>query len=74
VLAYVVAGVCLFVGIMVDARTVALQVATAGANVMPPLGFWWAILGAVLCAGGGYLLQKLTRLFYVYEFEHAHND
>ncbi|GAB4277923.1 MAG: Rieske 2Fe-2S domain-containing protein [Oscillatoriaceae cyanobacterium] len=73
-LAYVVAGVCLFLGIMVDARTVAVQVATIGGTVMPPGGFWWAVVGAIFFAGGGYLLQKLTRLFYVYEFEHAHND
>jgi phenylpropionate dioxygenase-like ring-hydroxylating dioxygenase large terminal subunit len=91
VLAYVVAVVCLCLGVMVDARAVAMKsaiafgtaqgaIATIGQSttsfltVVPPAGFWWALGGAILFAIVGYLLKKLSRLFYVYEFEHAHND
>jgi phenylpropionate dioxygenase-like ring-hydroxylating dioxygenase large terminal subunit len=90
VLAYVSAAVCLGLGVMVDARAVAIKVAIASGStrstitaaeqtasfltVVPPVGFWWAIGGAILLALVGYLLKKFSRLFYVYEFEHAHND
>ncbi len=82
VLAYVAAAVCLCLGLIVDARTVAMKVAIATVEqtttslltVMPPSGFWWALGGAILFAMVGYLLKKLSRLFYVYQFEHAHND
>ena len=82
VLAYVVAAVCLCLGVMVDARAVAMKSAIANAGqsatsfltVVPPAGFWWALAGAILFAIVGYLLKKLSRLFYIYEFEHAHND
>jgi len=82
VLAYVAAGVCLFLGLMVDARAVAMKaaIATSGQtatslwNFLPPTGFWWAIGGAILFSIAGYLLKKFSRLFYIYEFEHAHND
>jgi hypothetical protein len=33
-----------------------------------------AILGAIGLAIIGYALQKLSGLFYVYEFEHSRND
>ena len=42
--------------------------------VMPPTGFWLAIAGAIILAIIGYYLKKLSRLFYVYEFEHSRND
>jgi hypothetical protein len=82
VLAYVAAVVCLFLGVIVDARAVAMkaaiapigQTATSLLTVVPPGGFWWALGGAILFATVGYLLKKFSRLFYVYEFEHAHND
>lgn len=81
VLAYGVAIVCLVSGILVDARAVAVKAASVNAeslnsigSTVPPTGFWWALGSAVLFAIGGYLLKKLSRLFYVYEFEHAHND
>ena len=72
VLAYVGAVVCFALGVMVDARAIA----SAGENItgMPPLGFWAAIILAILLAVGGYYLQKFSRLFYVYEFDHARND
>ncbi|OZH55459.1 (2Fe-2S)-binding protein [Hydrocoleum sp. CS-953] len=83
ILTYVVAGLCLCLGIIIDARAIAIQAAT-GAIIetatsvsglaVPPLGFWFAVGGAALFAFGGYKLQQLSRLFYVYEFEHADND
>jgi len=90
-LAYVVAVVCLCLGVMVDARAVAMksaiafgtahgaiatmeQSATSLFTVVPPAGFWWALGGAIVFAIVGYQLKKFSRLFYVYEFEHAHND
>ncbi|PZD74138.1 3-ketosteroid-9-alpha-monooxygenase, oxygenase component [Acaryochloris thomasi RCC1774] len=71
VVAYVAAIICFGVGILVDARAIR---ATSQLWVMPSVGFWVAIASSILLAGGGYLLQKFSRLFYVYEFEHAHND
>ena len=81
VLAYVAAVVCFALGVMVDARAVAMKVAaapieqtaTSVLTVVPPTGFWLALLSAILFAIVGYLLKKFSRLFYVYEFEHAHN-
>jgi uncharacterized membrane protein YvlD (DUF360 family) len=49
------------------------QTATSVLTVVPPAGFWLALLSAILFAIVGYLLKKFSRLFYVYEFEHAHN-
>lgn len=77
VLSYGVAIVCLVLGILVDARTIAGATATSAHPAFwsaPPTGFWVAMAGAILLATAGYLLKKLSRLFYVYEFEHAHND
>jgi hypothetical protein len=71
-LAYIAAVVCFCVGVIVDARTVASAAQTG--FVMPPAGFWWAIGGTILFAIAGYQLKRLSRLFYVYEFEHSHND
>ncbi|WP_096588989.1 Rieske 2Fe-2S domain-containing protein [Calothrix sp. NIES-2098] len=82
VLAYGLAAIFLCVGVIIDARAIAVKAALASVNhlpiplltVLPPIGFWWAFAGATLFAVVGYLLKKLSRLFYVYEFEHAHND
>ena len=84
-IAYGAAIVCLVLGIMVDARTIAMKAASSAGgladvsgfsflSVVPPSGFWWAVGSAILLATLGYLLKKFSRLFYVYEFEHAHND
>lgn len=70
VLAYILAAISLFLAVMIDARTLAIS----GDNFLPPLGFWLALVSGIVLAIGGYLLKKLSRLFYVYEFEHAHND
>lgn len=88
--AYLAAVVCFSLGVIVDARAVAVKAAIAFSTaqgsasvgqtdisfltVVPPAGFWWAIGGAILLAIAGYLLKKFSRFFYVYEFEHAHND
>ncbi|MBD2254179.1 Rieske 2Fe-2S domain-containing protein [Nostoc parmelioides] len=75
VLAYISAAVCLFLAVILDARTVAIQ-AALGASIftLPPVGFWLALGGAILLAVVGYQLKRFSRLFYVYEFEHARND
>lgn len=77
--AYSLASGCLVLGIMADARTIAVKAATATTDasigfVLPPASFWWAIGGAMGLALAGYGLQRFKRLFYVYEFNHAHND
>lgn len=81
VLANVLAVVCLCISVILDARAIAVKAAVASVTqmpisltVFPPIGFWWAIAAATLFAVVGYFLKKFSRLFYVYEFEHAHND
>ena len=81
-LAYVAAVGCFCLSVIVDSRAVAMnraianvgQTATSLFTVVPPAGFWWALGAAILFAILGYLLKKFSRLFYVYEFEHAQND
>jgi phenylpropionate dioxygenase-like ring-hydroxylating dioxygenase large terminal subunit len=82
VLAYGLSILCLCVAVILDARAIAVKAALASRNqipaslltVFPHTGFWWALGGAILFVLLGYLLDKFSRLFYVYEFEHAHND
>ncbi|MUG93425.1 Rieske 2Fe-2S domain-containing protein [Scytonema sp. UIC 10036] len=82
VLAYIAAAVCLLVGVIVDARAIAVKAAianfqqTSGSilTTIPPAAFWWAIGGAILFAIVGYQIKRFSRLFYIYEFEHARND
>ncbi|MEC4891461.1 MAG: Rieske 2Fe-2S domain-containing protein [Oscillatoria sp. PMC 1051.18] len=81
VLVYLASIVCLCLGILVDARFVAVQILTgqmrtfSSALVVPPSGlFWWAVGSAIFFALVGYMLKKFSRFFYVYEFEHSQND
>jgi phenylpropionate dioxygenase-like ring-hydroxylating dioxygenase large terminal subunit len=77
VLAYGLAIVCLGLGILIDARALAVEAAISPAPSIwsaPSIGFWGMMGGMVLFASAGYLLKKLSRLFYVYQFEHAQND
>ncbi|MBF2007808.1 MAG: Rieske 2Fe-2S domain-containing protein [Chlorogloeopsis fritschii C42_A2020_084] len=82
VFAYGAAIACFCLGVILDARSLAIKVAlttleqtnASFLTVIPPAVVWWAFAGAFLFATGGYLLKKLSRLFYVYEFEHARND
>ncbi len=82
ILAYVLSGVCLCLGVILDARNMALKVGTENFgqtvtsifDVLPPASFWLAFGGALIFAALGYLLKKFSRLFYIYEFEHAHNN
>lgn len=82
VLAYVAAVVCLCLGVIVDARAVAIKVAVANVGqtatslftIIPPAEFWWALGGTIIFVMVEYLLKKFSRLFYIFEFEHAHND
>jgi len=73
-----VAVVCLYLGVIVDSRTVAMKAVVAAEGTplltIPPTEFWLAVGSAVLFALLGHLLKKFERLFYVYEFEHAQND
>lgn len=77
---YIGAIVSVFLAIFLDARSLALQAATTNLtnvsplSLFPTLVFWMAILGAIGLAIIGYALQKLSGLFYVYEFEHSRND
>lgn len=75
-LSYISAVVCFCLGAIADARAVAIsgETATSIFSVFPPAAFWMAIAGTIGLAGMGYLLQKLSRLFYIYAFEHSHND
>lgn len=60
---------CLIIGLLIDSRMVAMQ-----GSMMPSVAFWGGLSLAVILGVSGYFLHKLTRLFYVYEFEHADND
>jgi phenylpropionate dioxygenase-like ring-hydroxylating dioxygenase large terminal subunit len=80
-LSYIGAVACSFLAIAIDARAVAYKTATTVGSIdlsfwqtIPPTGFWIALAAAIILAIVGYLLQKLSRLFYVYEFEHSRND
>ncbi|WP_019507610.1 Rieske 2Fe-2S domain-containing protein [Pleurocapsa sp. PCC 7319] len=72
VLSYIGAIACLFLALFIDER----YLATEGLKevVFPSLEFWIAIISAIILATGGYLLKKLSRLFYVYKFSHVDND
>lgn len=76
--AYIGAVVCFGLGIMLDARSQALHAIanpdTSLLLMVPPPEFWELWLCSVVLAAGGYLLQRFSRMFYVYEFDHAHND
>lgn len=65
---------CLFLALLIDSRNMAVNLVEDNFSVLPPLSFWLLILGAIALALGGYYLKKFSRLFYVYEFEHHHND
>lgn len=57
---------------MIDVRAIAAQATVANLIFAPPHAIFWLGLGsAIFLALTGYLLQKLSRLFYVYEFNHA---
>ncbi|MEY3255793.1 MAG: Phenoxybenzoate dioxygenase subunit alpha [Cyanobacteriota bacterium] len=74
-LAYVISAVLFCFSIILDARNLAIQGEnTSIFHVLPPTQFWLAITGSILFAIVGYFLKKFTRLFYVYEFEHAKNN
>lgn len=78
-LSFAVSIVCLFLAVFLDARHVAVkaasqQIDTSIFALAPSTGFWLALGGAISGATIGYLLGKLSRLFYIYEFNHSHND
>jgi phenylpropionate dioxygenase-like ring-hydroxylating dioxygenase large terminal subunit len=72
--AYILAAVCFLLGIILDARMVATQATLEKSlTFLPPTQFWLALGSGILLAIIGYLLQKFSRLFYVYEFQHFLN-
>ena len=73
---YVASIVCLGLGLFIDARKIAMKAATEAANLtlIPTTGLMWAVGSAILLALIGYLLGKFSKLFYIYEFDHSHND
>jgi len=80
-LSYVAAGVFLVLALLLDARAIALLAAAGEIStsdsilaITPTASFWWASAIAICLGVVGYLLQKFSRLFYRYEFEHARND
>ena len=81
VLSFISSGICLFLALLIDGRTVATHLAQEHFNtgvslfsVTPPLSFWLLVLGAIALGLVGYYLKKFTGLFYVYKFEHHRND
>ncbi|AOW99035.1 hypothetical protein BJP34_05875 [Moorena producens PAL-8-15-08-1] len=81
VISYGAAVLCLLIGIVMDARAVAFKMAmTTDAvtispfKVIPSIGLLLGIAGAIILATIGYSLKRLSRLFYVYEFDHSKND
>lgn len=75
---WVSAVVCFGLGVMLDARSQALYAITHPDTTLllmaPPPEFWELVLCSVVFVTGGYLLQRFSRMFYVYTFDHAHND
>lgn len=64
----------LMINAMVTALVAVNEMVSVSRWTMPPLSFWAALSVAGLLASAGYGLQRLDRLFYIYEFEHADND
>ncbi|MBV6621969.1 MAG: Rieske 2Fe-2S domain-containing protein [Rivularia sp. (in: Bacteria)] len=79
-LSFAFAVACLFLAIFLDTRAIALKAATQQIDtssifaLAPSMGFWLALVSAALSAAIGYFLRRLNKLFYVYEFNHSHND
>ncbi|WP_245927545.1 Rieske 2Fe-2S domain-containing protein [Aphanothece hegewaldii] len=78
VLSYVGAMLLLLVALMVDARALSVQAVLMRAGesflgIWPPVLFWVFLGLAATFGTTGYLLQRFSRLFYVYEFDHAQN-
>jgi phenylpropionate dioxygenase-like ring-hydroxylating dioxygenase large terminal subunit len=80
-LAYSMAIFCFGIATILDVRVIAIKVAlnseiakTPVWLMIPSTTVLWAILGSSLCGILGYLLRRFSRLFYVYEFNHAQND
>lgn len=82
VFSFAISIIFAFLSVMIDARAVAAKTVLTSPeptnisifSTLPPTSFWLALLGTLLFASIGYLLMKLRRLFYVYEFEHARNN
>ena len=76
-IALVLAVAFLCAGVMVDARSIALQAmleTTTPFWTAPPLAFWGLMGAGGVMAIAVVLLQKFRRLFFVYRFEHSQND
>ncbi len=80
-LSFASAILSLFIGIFIDSRSIAIAVASGQIDngsslfsVAPSIGFWLSIIATILLTTLGFLLSKLSRLFYIYEFSHSDND
>lgn len=74
---FISSGICLFFALFIDSRNVAqykLDTVMSLFSVAPPLSFWLLVIGAISLGLVGYYLKKFSKLFYVYHFEHYHND
>lgn len=75
---FISAVVCFGLGVMLDARSQAIHAAadlsTSLLSMAPPIEFWELLGCSVVLAIVGYLLHRFSRMFYIYEFDHAHND
>ena len=78
IFAFIGAVVCFGLGVMLDARSQAIHAAanlsTSLLSMAPPIEFWELLGCSVVLAIVGYLLHRFSRMFYIYEFDHAHND
>jgi phenylpropionate dioxygenase-like ring-hydroxylating dioxygenase large terminal subunit len=65
-IAYLAALFCFTIPLIIEARYSGIHLSN--------LAFWGTLAASGVLAVAGYQLKRLTRLFYVYEFEHAKND
>ncbi|MEO1378495.1 MAG: Rieske 2Fe-2S domain-containing protein [Cyanobacteria bacterium J06635_10] len=73
-LSYAVSIACLFLAVFLDARSLAIAATSQQANLSVlshSMGFWLALGGGISGAVIGYLLGKISKMFYVYEFSHS---
>lgn len=81
ILSYIGTIILLLGSVLVDTRALTVKAALVTADqpipsllgAWPPVEFWWFLGFATVSGITGYLLQRFSRLFYVYEFEHTQN-
>ena len=75
-LAWSAATISLLAAVILDTRYVATLAAQEQVTMwhLPPTAVWIVLVVAGVLGVGGYLLKKLSGLFYTYEFSHSDND